>query len=191
MRRDETGRVGIGLCHRDALAVNRPAGFSAPGGETPQAWPSGGLKVRKIRWLLGLARGMSLAPFLRSYATEHHMVRGAVLSIVLTLAVGPNTPLLCRIWCHPQADASTGCPHVDPTTSPSVADDPSCDEAVQSAAAVVPEEVRRVVSAPDTDHAIQVTRYQLASSTTGRRPRHECRRGWSLERRPLSAALRI
>ena len=160
-------------------------------GKTPRAGRGGGLKVRKKPWLLRLARAMSLASFLRSYATEHHMVRGAVLSIVLTLAIGPNAPLLCRIWCHPQADAATGCPRMDPTTSPSVAGDPRCDQAVLSAAAVLPEEVRRVVSAPDTAHAIQVTRYQLASSATDSLPRHERRRAWSVEKRPLSTALRI
>jgi hypothetical protein len=140
---------------------------------------------------LGPARGVSLASFLLPYGTEHHVLRAAVLSIVLTLAVGPNASLLCRIWCHPQADAATGCHHVDPTTSPSVAGDGSCDHVVLSAAAVFPDNVRRAVSAPDADYAILVPRYQLALSTTDTRPRPEPGREWRLENRPLLATLRI
>jgi hypothetical protein len=49
---------------------------------------------------------------------EHHMVRAAVLSIVLTLVIGPNAGALCSVWCHPEQAATSSCPHQDATTSP-------------------------------------------------------------------------
>ena len=81
------------------------------------------------------------------------MFRAAVLSIVLTLAVGPNASLLCGTWCDPQAVAARGCHDEDPVTPPSVAGDGSCDHVVLSVAAFLREDVRRGVSAPDAGQA--------------------------------------
>jgi hypothetical protein len=117
--------------------------------------------------------------------------RAAALSVVLTVAVGPSASLLCKAWCHPQAGATTECHHADPTASPSVAGDDHCDNVVLGATAVLPEEGRRGVSVPGADHATPVTRYQPAPPTTDTNPRHEPWREWSLEKRPLSTALRI
>jgi len=117
--------------------------------------------------------------------------RAAVLSIVLTLAVGPNATLLCRTWCDPQAAAASVCRHEAPATSPSVAGDDSCDNMVLSAAAFLRKDVRRGVSAPDAAHAVLVPRYQLAQSTTDASRRHEPGREWPLDKRPLPTVLRI
>ena len=42
---------------------------------------------------------------------EYHVFRAALFSIVLTLAVGQNAGLLCKVWCHDATSA--GCPHQD------------------------------------------------------------------------------
>lgn len=133
---------------------------------------------------------MFVGVFLAILRSERHVVRAFVLSIVLTLAGGPNASLLCRTWCDPQAAAASGCRHEDPATSPSVAGDDSCDKVVLSAA-FLREDVRRGASAPDADDAVLVPRCQLAHSTTDARPRQEPGREWSLDHRPLSTALRI
>lgn len=39
------------------------------------------------------------------------MLRATVLSIVFTVAVGPNAALLCKVWCDPGAAAASGCHH--------------------------------------------------------------------------------
>lgn len=130
--------------------------------------------------------GVVLAP----YGREHHVSRAAVLSIVLTLAVGPNATLLCRTWCDRQAAAASGCHHEAPTISPRVGDE-SCDDMALSAAAFLREEVRRPVSAPDAAHAVLVPRYRLAQSTIDASRRHEPGREWPLEERPLPFVLRI
>ena len=142
------------------------------------------------RLVPGPARGVSLAFFLRTDRTEHHVFRAAVLSIVLTLAVGPNAALLCRTWCDQQVATASRCHHETSTTSPNVAGDDSCDSSVLSAA-FLREDVRRGVSPPDGDQAIPIPRYQVACSTIDARPGHEPGREWSLEKRPLSTALRI
>ena len=119
------------------------------------------------------------------------MFRAIVLSIALTLAVGPNAELLCNVLCHSETAAANECDHEESTNSPGVAGDNSCDRVVLSVGAFLREDVRRGVSAPDADYAIFVPRYQLAPSTTDTRPRHELGREWWLEQRPLATALRI
>ena len=104
----------------------------------------------------------------------------SVLSIVLTLAGGPNASLLCGTWCDPHAAAASGCHYEDPAISPSMAGDDCCDHVVLNVAAFLQE-----------DHAIPVPRYRLAHSTTDARPGNDTAREWSLEKRPLSTALRL
>ena len=116
--------------------------------------------------------------------------RAAVLSIVLTLAVGPNASLLCAVWCHP--DAATGsCEHRDQTIIPSVNAKDGCPDIAPGASALVREEVRRGVSASDSQYAAVVAPSQFVPPPTppefGREPGQHL----PLEARPLILALRI
>jgi hypothetical protein len=119
---------------------------------------------------------------------EHTVFRAALFSIVLTLAVGQNASLLCKVWCHDATSA--GCPHQDSTTSPSVSAD-DCMNAVVGAVAFVREDARRTAAAPDAQNALAVPRFRLAPSPTDLRPGFEA--GWRQlhEERPLILALRI
>ena len=123
-------------------------------------------------------------------ASEHYVFRTAVLSIVLTLAVGPNTTLLCRAWCDEQAAAASGCHHEESTNSPTVAGHNSCDDPVLTVGAFL-REAAHAVADPDAAHAVLVPRYVNSQLTTDARLGYEARRGWSLEKRPLATALRI
>jgi hypothetical protein len=118
--------------------------------------------------------------------------RAAAISIVLTLAIGPNAQLLCKAWCHPQAARSASeCHHKNSSTTPSVASDESCDKAVGGPTAMLREGGWRGVPSPHANQAIPVPRYQLVRLTIDARPGHEPWREWSLEKRPLATALRI
>ena len=119
------------------------------------------------------------------------MFRAVLLSIVLSLAVGQNVALLCRAWCNAHVAAASGCHHEDSPTTPTVAGDESCDNLVVVATAVLREDVRRDVSSRNANQAIPVPRYQLAQLTIGAGPGQEPWREWSLEKGPLSTALRI
>jgi hypothetical protein len=116
--------------------------------------------------------------------------RTAVLSIVLTLAIGPNAELLCAAWCHPQSRAAIECHHEHTTTFPGVAGDDSCEHLVLSVGAFLPE-FRPEATSPNVGHAVAEPRYQLALPTTEAEPTREPGRTGSLENRPLSTALRI
>ena len=121
---------------------------------------------------------------------EHHVFRAAVLSIVLTLAIGPNAELLCAAWCHPQSHAAIECHHEHPTTFPGVAGDDNCEHLVVSVGAFLPE-FRPEATSPVVDHAVAEPRYRLAPPTMEAQPAREPGRQGSLENRPLSTALRI
>jgi len=123
--------------------------------------------------------------------SEHSVFRVAVLSVVLTLAVGPNASLLCRTRCDQKAAAASGCHHEELTGSAIVAGDDGCDHVVLGVAVFLREDARRGVSAADAAHAIVVPRYQVAYSTIDGHPGHEPGREWSLEKRPLPTALRL
>jgi hypothetical protein len=120
---------------------------------------------------------------------EHHVFRAALFSIVLTLAVGQNASLLCKVWCHDAT--SVGCPHRDSTTSPSVSAHDNCRSDVGGAVAFVREDAQRTAAAPDAQNALVVPRFRLAPSPTDLRPSFESGRRLPLEERPLVIALRI
>jgi hypothetical protein len=128
--------------------------------------------------------GADLAPM----DGEPHVFRTALLSIVLTLAVGQNASLLCKAWC-PDA-TSAGCRHQESTTSPSVSADDNCGDTFVGPVALVREDARRT-AAPDAQNALVVQRFQLAPSPADLRPGFESGQRRPLEARPLVITLRI
>jgi hypothetical protein len=128
---------------------------------------------------------------LAHWKNEYPVFRAALLSIVFSLAAGQNVALLCRSWCDAHAAVPSECHHENSSTTPSVAGDKDCGKVVVAATAILREDVRRGVWSRDTNQAIPVPRYQLAQLTIQERPGHEPGREWSLEKRPLSIALRI
>ena len=119
------------------------------------------------------------------------MFRAALVSIVFSLAVGQNVALLCRTWCDAHVAAASECHHKNSSTTPSVAGDEDCGKVVRVGTAVLREDVGRDVSSQGANQAIPVPRHQLAQLTIDDRPGQEPWRKPSLERRPLSTALRI
>ena len=134
--------------------------------------------------------GVMVGVLLAIHGSGRCIVQAVVLSIGLTLAVGPNVELLCKTWC-PQAAAASECHHKSSSPTPNVAGDKNCDNVVAAAIAVLRDDVRRGVSSQDANQAIPVPRYQLAQLTIDARRGQEPWWESSLERRPLSTALRI
>jgi len=126
---------------------------------------------------------------------EYHVFRAALFWIVVTLAVGQNASLLCKVWC-PDA-TSAGCPHQDATTSAdstasaSVSADDNCGIAFVGAVAFVREDARRTAAAPDAHNALVVPPFRLTPSTSDLRSGFESGRRLPREERPLVIALRI
>ena len=117
------------------------------------------------------------------------MFRPFLLSIVFSLVVGQDLALLCRTWCDGHAVAASECHHTNSSRMPTLAGSENCVVAV--ATAVLREDARRDVSSRNPNQAIPVPRYQHAQLTIGAGPGQEPWREWSLEKRPLSTALRI
>jgi hypothetical protein len=120
---------------------------------------------------------------------EHHVFRAALFSIVLTLAIGQNASLLCKVWCHDATSA--GCSHQDSVTSPSVSAHDNCSSDVSGAVAFVREDARRTAAAPEAQNALSVPRFLLALSHTDLGCSFESGRRLLLEERPLVIVLRI
>jgi hypothetical protein len=129
--------------------------------EIPQI---GGITVwerRKTAGLSGLSRGGGW----RRYCPEpcgHYVLRAAVFSIVLTLAVGPNAALLCAVWCHPEEARTSDCQHQDATASPRATGEDSCRTAPASTAAFVREDAKRASASADAQHANPTPRFLVA-----------------------------
>jgi hypothetical protein len=117
--------------------------------------------------------------------------RAAVVSIVLTLAVGQDTALVCSVWCHPPEAAPGVCEHQHQLTPLSVTGNDSCTQLAAGATVFVREDVRRGASAPDAKHGVVVAGFQFvpppAHSMSGIKLRQET----PLRASPFILALRI
>jgi hypothetical protein len=110
--------------------------------------------------------------------------------IALAVAIGPST-LLCTAWSDPHAAAVNGCHEGDASTSPVLSSEDSCDNALVGASALVPEKVRRGVSAEGSDVAVTVARHHLGGSGTDHAIGYNRRLYLSFDARPVTTALRI
>lgn len=119
------------------------------------------------------------------------MVRAAVLSIALTLAVGPNAALLCSVWCHPDETQSSACPHQGGLTSLRVTGEDSCRTAPGATMAVVREEATTGALTGHGQPAVLVGAFRVDVPITDSPGRS--RPGQLLNRHvpPLLTALRI
>ena len=130
-----------------------------------------------------------LAPLLPLEVASIDVLRAVLFSVVLTLAAGQNTSLLCQVWC---ADAtSAACPHQESTTSPNLLADDSCDNVGVGAVAFVREDGRRTAPAPDAHNALVVLWFRFVAPPIDPRPGDESGRRLFPEERPLVIALRI
>jgi hypothetical protein len=84
------------------------------------------------------------------------MMRVAALSIVLALAAGPATGLLCRSWCAPEAAAASGCHHDSPAGTTRLAGTAACDELAMLPEGVLRDDLRRGAPVPDARPAVSV-----------------------------------
>ena len=122
---------------------------------------------------------------------EHHVFRAAVLSIVLTLAIGPNASLLCSVWCHPGAATTSTCQHQDATPSPRVTGEDSCKTAPSNATALIRKEARRGSPTPRAQQVIAVRQFQFVPPPTATSRAYETATSRVAAAPPFLIALRI
>ena len=119
------------------------------------------------------------------------MFRVTLLSVVLTLLVGPHATLLCKAWCDPADAARAGCHHDGATRSPRVSGSDNCGIVVLSNAILVRDDAGRGLSDPNAPHAVVGPRDRFPASANEIRFGREPGREWSLPQRPVVTALRI
>jgi hypothetical protein len=119
------------------------------------------------------------------------MFRAAVLSIVLTLTIGPNTTLLCSVWCHPMEARASACQHQDTTVPPRVTGGDSCCAVPASTTAFVREEAKREPLTVGDHQAVPTTKTQLLPPPIGRGLTYDGSAARVLRTPPLLIALRI
>jgi hypothetical protein len=166
------------------------ARFWAPTSEIPQVHVLRS-QMRPAKALFSSSRSSDgLAHILPFSVTSINVFRAAILSIVLTLAAGPNTALLCNAWCHPGEHMGNGCEYKRQSASPMVTSNEDCKEAIVGAMAFVREEGQRI-SAPDVQSAAVVPRFAFTPSVPQTRSGYEPGGRRLLEARPLVLALQI
>jgi hypothetical protein len=117
--------------------------------------------------------------------------RAAVLSIVLTLAIGPNATLLCSVWCHPDEANTSACQHQDAVTSPRVTGEDSCRTAPASPTAFVREDAKRGSPTAISQQAVAIPLFRLGPPPTHTLSTYEATASLSAVASPLLIALRI
>lgn len=117
---------------------------------------------RRKTWVFEVFNPADNGATLAHEPAGHHVFRAAVLSIVLTFAVGPNAALLCAVWCHPEEARTSDCQHQRATTSPQVTGEDSCRTVPASATSFVREDARRGAARPDSQPAVAVPGLQVA-----------------------------
>ncbi|HET7218611.1 MAG TPA: hypothetical protein VFJ02_11215 [Vicinamibacterales bacterium] len=134
---------------------------------------------------------LQMARLLPSNAPSIDVSRLAVLSIVVTLAVGQNSALLCRIWCHPHASTTLACEHPDTDAAARVTGTDLCTEIAAGTTAVVREDGRAGGSSPVTQHTGFVPAQSSVSPASYARAHWDPNVHHRLEGQPLPTVLRI
>jgi len=160
-------------------------------------------KFRKV-WPGRIPRAIKKWPFpqdpapirvvriLRSVRASIDVFRTALVSIVLTLTLGQNAALLCRVWCHPQQNAnSAACEHQGPTTFASVTANESCAPIAAGPTAFVREDPRGVGSGSDAQQGSVIARFQFPTPSASSARDLERAHATPQPARTLELALRI
>jgi len=119
------------------------------------------------------------------------MFRAAVVSIVLTMAMGPNASLLCGAVCDQAQAQTTGCDHQGPAASPTVTGDNCCDHAAPSVSEFFPQDVRRDVSFAKAHLATPQLASELAQPVVDARPGDKPKRERPIDMQRLTTTLRL
>jgi hypothetical protein len=117
--------------------------------------------------------------------------RAAVLSVALTLAMGPNGSLLCSMWCYPQENRASACQHQDATTSPQVTGGDSCRTDSANRTTLVREEAKRGTPTPDAQHAVAIPRFRFTPPAIHTTRAYQVTTSHPADAPPILVALRL
>ena len=133
----------------------------------------------------------SLASFLLASSNGVNVARSTILSIVLTLAIGPGVALVCRASCDPEVAAANGCHHDTDGGVSGVSSPASCHDAAPGPAAVRTETAQRGAGVDSSGVLIPAASFRFALATSSRRPARGTDIGSACGTRSRSIPLRI
>ena len=122
---------------------------------------------------------------------ETHVLRATVLSIVVTLGLGPNTAVLCTVWCHPAHSRTFSCPHQNAVTSPRATGEDSCPAVSALTTAFVRDETRQGSGTAGITLLGHVTRVPFVSLPSDTRLINDASTSLALSSLPVLPALRL
>ena len=140
---------------------------------------------------LMLVNSEEMARLLPLRSASIDMFRAALVSIVLTLALGQNAALLCSVWCHSQESLISVCRHQAPTTPPSVTGSESCTQIAADPTPFVREDGVRGAFLSIEQQGVVVPRLQFVNPSSLAAQGLNQEQPAPLEPRPLVLALRI
>ena len=175
-----------------AYLTNEWGNFPHRSREIPPITKGGSTAIALIVHVCGERRFKLVGVSIASMIGESNVLRVAVFSIVVALAAGQNTALLCSVWCDPPEEAAgaTTCRHEDQTGRSVNAND--CQKVTVAAIAFVGEHVRRGVSIPNTaKSAVHIASFAFTTPVSEHRGGREPGAQMPLEARFLVLPLRI
>ena len=119
------------------------------------------------------------------------MFRVTVVSIVLTLVVGPNAGVLCKAWCDPAEAAATQCHHERGSLSATLSGTDDCGREIPDSAVVVNDDARRGAPSSDALRAVMAPQHHRAIPSSEAHAGNGAASTWFLVQRPHVIALRI
>jgi hypothetical protein len=117
------------------------------------------------------------------------MFRAAMIAVLLTLAIGQNSRLVCQVLCDSHMVSVAACAH-ETTDATTVGIDTTCTVGVNAVTAFIREDGRRGSTAADPVPALTTAAFQLSRLARSERPSLATARTLR-STAPLITALRI
>jgi hypothetical protein len=99
---------------------------------------------------------------------EHAMFRTAMIAVLLTLAIGQNSRLVCRVWCDLDIVIATGCPHAETAPAGRMGVNATCNLVDGEAVVFIREDGPRGPSALDPVPVLSVAALLVPPAATPR-----------------------
>jgi hypothetical protein len=143
-------------------------GIFALQGKTPREHtPSPAVAVR-IRGFFSVLFIRMIGACLEAHRDEHAMFRTTMIAVLLTLAIGQNSGLVCRMWCDLDVVIGTACPHEETASAGRTAVNGTCNMVDGEAAVFIREDGRRGPLALDPVPVLAVAALLVPPAATTR-----------------------
>ena len=143
-------------------------GIFAPERKTPREHKRPPVVAARIRGFFSVFFIRTIGACLEAHRDEHAMFRTTMIAVLLTLAIGQNSSLVCRVWCDLDVVIGTGCPHAETASAGQTVVNATCNLVDGEAAVFIREDGRRGPSALDLVPVLAVAALLVPPAATPR-----------------------